>query len=142
MATITKFVDGLSTPELLANEVVKKENVIDLSIVDSASGDTVQCLKVPAGAFVSRVGVLVITVEDSTLTGTVGDEADPNGWDASVNFENLGMNVSDLDESTDAYGEGKYYPAEDTIDVVMSANAGDTAKFMVWAEMRIIENRA
>ncbi len=142
MATITTFVDGLTTPELLANEVVKKENVIDLSIAGSASGDTVQCLNVPAGAFVSRVGVLVITVEDSTLTGTVGDGADPNGWDASVNFENLGMNVSDLDESTDAYGEGKYYGSADTIDVVMSANAADTVKFMVWAEMRIIENRA
>lgn len=143
MATITSFVSGLTTPELLANEVVKKENVIDLSITDSASGDTVQCLNVPAGAFVTRVGILVITVEDSTLTCTIGDGADPNGWQASnVNLENLGMTVSDLDESADAYGEGKYYPAADTIDVVMSANAGDTCKFMLWAEMRVIENRS
>lgn len=140
--TITSFVSGLQTPALLGNEVVKVENVIDLSVTNSASGDTVQCLNVPAGAFVTRVGVLVITVEDSTLTCTVGDDADPNGWDAAVNLESLGMTANDLDSGTDAYGEGRYYSSADTIDVVMSANAGDTAKFMVWAEMRNMEQTA
>jgi len=142
MSTITSFVSGHHAPGLLGTEVVKTENVIDLSITPSGTGDTVQCLNIPAGAFVTRVGLLVITVEDSTLTCTVGDGVDPNGWDAAVNLESLGMTQNDLDASTDAYGEGKYYGSADTVDVVMSANAGDTAKFMVWAEMRIIERRS
>ena len=142
--TYANWVDGLQTPELLANEAVKVENVIDLAVVPTtAASDVVQAINVPAGAFVSRVGVLILTKEGGALTATVGDEDDPNGWDGSTNLNATAgtMTVNDLDSGTDAYGEGRYYPSADTIDLVVSG-AGATAKFMVWAYMELMENRA
>lgn len=115
--------------------------VFDLSVTASASGDTLQLIDIPARTLVKGVAVVILTVEDSTLTGTFGDGADVDGWiKGAVNFESA-VNTTYvsgdiLTEGTpnvqaDAYYPGKYYATADTIDVVMSANAGDTAKFLV-----------
>ena len=147
--TRTDYITGQRTPELLGNQVVKMEKKIDLSASNSVASDVIQALKIPAGAFVTRVGVLAITAEGGTLTATVGDGSAAAGWKDAVDLNDLTggahsgpMYTNDLDSGTDSYGEGKYYGSADTIDLTMSANAGDTAVFTVWAEMRIMENTA
>lgn len=113
----------------------------DLSVTASASGDVLQLIDIPAKTLVKSVHVIILTVEDSTLTGTFGDGTDADGWikvpvdfEASVNtVYGSGHLLAEGTPNThdDAYHPGKYYAAADTIDVTMSANAGDTAKFLV-----------
>jgi len=148
-STRTDYITGQQTAKLLGNQTVKIEKVIDLSLSNSVASDVIQALKVAAGTFVKRVGVLVITEEGGTLTATVGDGDAAAGYDAAVDLnsdtggiQSGPMYMGDLDSGTDAYGEGRYYGSADTIDLTMSANAGDTAKFMVWAEIVNIENTA
>lgn len=113
--------------------------VFDLAVNNSASGDTLQLFNIPAGTLVKSVHVVILTIEDSTLTGTFGDGATADGWiKQPVNFEatvnttfSSGHLLTGSTTHEDAYHPGKYYAAADTIDVVMSANAGDTGKFLV-----------
>lgn len=59
-------------------------NKIDFSRNNGGSGDTVQCLLVPAGTVVTNVVHIVGTPEGGTSTGNIGDGDDPDGWIASV----------------------------------------------------------
>jgi len=148
-STRTDYITGQQEPALLGTQVVKTENRISLAVNPSVASDVVQALKIPAGAFVTRVGVLVITAEGGGLTATVGDGTAAAGWKDAVDLNDATggahsgpMYTNDLDSGTDSLGEGKYYGSADTIDLTMSAAAGDTAVFTVWAEMRLIERRA
>ena len=148
-STRTDYIAGQHKPALLGTQPVKTENRITLVGNPTVASDVVQALKIPAGAFVTRVGVLAITAEGGTLTATVGDGAGAASWKDAVDLNDLTggahsgpMYTNDLDSGTDAYGEGKYYGSADTIDLTMSANVGDTAVFTVWAEMRIMERTA
>jgi len=110
------------------------EKKIDLSANNSGSSDVLECLNVPAGTFVFDVFVRVITPEGGTLTATVGDGAGADSWDASTNLNATAGTVTHGASGTDAYAtSGKFYAAADTIDLTMSANAGDTAVFVVSA---------
>lgn len=114
----------------------------DLAVTNSASGDVLQLIDIPAKTLVKGVQVVLLTLEGGTLTGTFGDGDDADGWiKAPVDFDATANDVYGsghiLAISTvtgthdDAYHPGKYYAAADTIDVTMSANAGDLAKFLV-----------
>ncbi|KKL49489.1 hypothetical protein LCGC14_2315010 [marine sediment metagenome] len=115
--------------------------VFDLSVTNSASGDVLQLIDIPARTLVKGVAVVILTIEDSTLTGTFGDGDGADDWiKGPVNFESSAnttyVSGDILTEGTpnvqaDLYHPGKYYAAADTIDVTMSANAGNTAKFLV-----------
>lgn len=114
--------------------------VFDLSVTASGSGDTLQLIDIPAKTLVKSVHLVMLTVEDSTLTCTVGDGADPNGWLSTADLESAvnttyssGTLMIEAAPNTyaDVYHGGKYYATADTIDMVMSANAGDTAKFLL-----------
>jgi hypothetical protein len=148
-STRTDYITGKQTAELLGNEMVIIENQIDLSVNNSVASDVIQALKIAAGQFVHRVGVLLLTVEGGALTCTVGDGDDPNGWNTAVDLNDLTggdhsgpMYMSLLEPATDLYGIGKYYAAADTIDLTMSAAAGDAAKFTVWALVSNIERKS
>lgn len=104
------------------------------------AGDILEVIRIPAGTQVLAVGLNVTTAEGGTLTVDVGDGDDPDGWLDGVNANTAaGYSSSQvtLTEGTPntlspAFGFGKYYGAEDTIDVV-TVNAADTAVMKVWA---------
>lgn len=116
-------------------------NKVDFSVTNGGSGDTIECLPIPAGTLVTQVFHIVDTAEGGTSTATVGDGDDPNGWIASANNNaTAGTVVSSdgrsvltdgtpntFDSFTNAYHPGHFYSADDTIDMVLSANAVDTA---------------
>lgn len=142
MATIDLTTGGaLGISHYALGEEFNFSQVFDLSVNNSASGDTIQLFDIPAKTLVKSVTVIILTIEDSTLTGTFGDGDDVDGWilgpvnfESSVNTTYVSGDI--LTEGTpnvqeDLYYPGKYYATADTIDVVMSANAGDTAKFLV-----------
>jgi len=77
----------------------------------------------------------VVVAEGGTLTATVGDGAGAASWDAEVNLNAAAGTSTIGTNGTDAYvaNPGKVYTAADTIDLTMSANAGDAAKLLVQA---------
>jgi hypothetical protein len=114
----------------------------DLSVTNSASADTLQLIDIPAKTLVKSVHLVILTAEDSTLTCNLGDGDNTDGWikGAPINLESSANTVfssghilvgDTLSVHDDAYHPGKYYATADTIDMLMSANAGDTAKFLV-----------
>lgn len=114
--------------------------VFDLSVTASAASDVLQLIDIPAKTLVKSVHVVMLTAEDSTLTATCGDGTDPNGWISTLDLEGAAntvyssghlMTEAAPNTHADAYHPGKYYATADTIDFTMSANAGDTAKFLV-----------
>lgn len=104
-------------------------NIVDFSDTDLsglASTDIIQCLDIPAKTMVYDVFVEIVTASvATTLTGTVGDAADPNGWDAAVDFEAAAETITKAATGTDAYAtsNGKFYDAADTIDVVATVTS-------------------
>ncbi len=142
-STRTDYLRGVTTQKL-GNDLVCAQNKIDLSVSNSVASDVIQALSVPKGAFVLHVGVVVNTAEGGTLTATVGDGTDANDWDASVNLDAASGTATGPTSGTDAnvLQGGKLYTAADTIDLTMSANAGDTAVFTVFAIYAVIESIA
>jgi hypothetical protein len=118
--------DGIDRLYRLANK-------LDFSRHNVLSGDTVCVLDVKAATKVVRLYTKVVTPQGAAATATVGDNADPDGWDASVDLNAAAGTLSQT-VTTDAFGaDGKLYAADDTIDLVVSADL-DTAVIEVYAE--------
>jgi hypothetical protein len=104
------------------------------------AGDALEVIRIPAGTQVVAVGLSVTTAEGGTLTVDVGDGDDPDGWLDGVNantaagYSSSTVTISEGTPNTisPAFAFGKYYGAEDTIDV-KTVNAADTAVMTVWA---------
>ena len=135
MATITKHTNDTPAVSGLHSTVICASNQLDFSLTGNnvAAADVVQAVKIPAGAYVVNVAVIVDTAEGSACTATVGDADGASSWDASTNL-NASANTETAGlAGTDAYATaGKYYPTEDTIDLTMD-NAASTAKITVMA---------
>lgn len=139
MGTIATFVEKTQEYVNLAGIAVGAENTIDFSVTNTATGDVVQAIKIPANAFVTRISVIVRTAEGGALTATVGDGTNASGWDASnVDFNAAAGTVTRSLEATDTYGIGKLYTAADTIDFTMTG-AADAGKVTIVAEYTMID---
>lgn len=101
--------------------------VISDAITSSDTNTTVAAVTIPAGSFVKPYGVSVI-IDTAFAGGTpsldVGDGDDTDGWVDSVDITETSTGTySGTEANTAAYAQhGKYYSAEDTIDVVVSAS--------------------
>lgn len=136
MSTISDFLKGHPAVKGIGSNQVKAENLIDFSKKSVLAADVVQAIRVPANALVTKVALYTITAEGATCTVTVGDGDGANSWDASANLNSVGGYYSAA--GTDAYAQGKFYTADDTIDLVMGHDT-DTAKVLVVAEMSILD---
>ena len=104
------------------------------------AGDVLEVIRIPAGTQVLAVGLNVTTAEGGTLTIDVGDGDAADGWLDGVNantaagYSSSTVTISEGTPNTisPAFAFGKYYAAEDTIDV-KTVNAADTAVMTVWA---------
>jgi len=134
MSTVTYFTDKSQPCEVEKTLVMKNEAVIDFTLNPCISGDVVQALDIPAGAFVTAVVTNVITADANTVD--VGDATDPNGWDASIDTSSTGVI---LGNGAYASAGGKYYASADTIDLTITNNM-DTGKISVVASYFMLEN--
>lgn len=141
MTTQSYFVNQQGYTKLLGTNKVKAEAVIDFTKQNVSAADVVPVLRIPKGAFVSTVGVIVNTKEGATCTATVGDGDAAAGWDASTNLNANAGTLTVPVQGTDAYAYGKIYLADDTIDLTMGHDT-DAAKITVFAEYSIIEKIA
>tara|TARA_Y100000114_G_C11759438_1_gene328714 strand:+ start:2235 stop:2678 length:444 start_codon:yes stop_codon:yes gene_type:complete len=106
--------------------------MIDCSVQNLASSDVWQAITVPAGSIVVAVGAVILTAEGGTLTIDVGDGDDPDGYLDGSNGNTASASYSSINGTT-GYSGGRYYAAEDTIDVLAN-NAADAAKIVVWCK--------
>ena len=106
--------------------------MIDTAVQNLAADDIWQAMTVPAGSIVVAVGAVILTAEGGTLTIDVGDGDDVDGYLDGSNGNSAGASYSSINGTT-AYSGGRYYSAEDTIDV-KAINAADAAKIVVWCK--------
>lgn len=96
------------------------------------AADILEVIKVPAKTLVTHVALEVTTAEGGTLTLDVGDGDNPDGYLDGVNGNATAAYISVA--GTDAFEQGKYYTAADTIDVT-TVNAADAAVMTLTAVM-------
>lgn len=124
MATVTTFVDKDVAHEVLEGNRGVKVVEIDFSQTNASAADVVQIAKVSAGTLVEKVDYRVKTAEGGTATADIGDGDDPNGYDDAINLNAAANTVAGTLPvvATDAYAKGKYYAADDTIDLTLDHN--------------------
>jgi len=133
MAQITTFVTGDQEHETLGDRVGVMFKELDFSATNVDSGSNVQALKVGAGMLVLKAGVVIVTAEGSAASCDLGDSADSDGFEASINLnDTAGTNYQTV-EGTDAYGAGRYYASADTIDLMNVTGDLTVGKVRVWA---------
>lgn len=160
-ATIDSTVGGTGTGYAArdsGNEYVI-ERTLDVTNWATVGTNVVQALKLTSGTVVRTVGyqILTATTNGATFTLDVGDGSDEDGyiaagvstsgaWGASSpgtvtvtgpQSTNLTVTVSP------AYGLGKFYPVDDTIDVVWNSLTTDTTtgRLRVWAVVQDVRQR-
>ena len=98
--------------------------------------DIFEIITVPAGALVLDVVATVDTVEGATCTFHLGDGATADGYLASVNGNTSANSHSFNCTTTQTFGVGKRYTADDTIDLKLIS--GTAAKLVVDVKVTMI----
>lgn len=114
----------------------------DASVTAGAAADVFQMIAVKKGTFVHRVYYQVLA-GDASQTVDIGDGATVDGYFADLDVATTGatgVSTLALTEGTPntvtGYSAGKYYTADDTIDLVVPATkAWDTLKLKIVAEV-------
>lgn len=118
MATYNKYPNGRSTvvkamAAASAPAVTTMSATFDASRLALAAEDIVELLHIPAGTFVHKVFIEVEAAEDGTVN--VGDGDDPDGYVAGADTSTAGTRAV----GGGALSTGKFYAADDTIDVAV-----------------------
>jgi len=126
MGTVNKWLQNQATVVHFPCPVYEQV-IVDFSTLNCSAGDVIQLFNVLPGFVAKRVLHHVDTAEGGTLTGNVGDESNPDRYDAAINLNSAGNGqmVGTL-EATDEVGPGWKYTSADTIDLVLGHDA-DTA---------------
>ena len=106
------------------------EVVLDFADTSRLASDSpFQIIDIPAHSEVA-VYYEVLTIEDSTLTFDIGDNAAANGFASNINGETLAVGKADAS----SFGVYKVYTAADTLDVTLDNNA-DSGKVRIQARI-------
>jgi hypothetical protein len=132
MATVDMTAGTSST---VGGGVFRISNTVDLQVANDklvangdgafASTDVVQCLSFPANLVIYNVYVTIKEASAATtLTATVGDDDDPNGWDAAVDLEGAAGTITRGEVGTDAYAVagGTLFTTANTVDLVLTVD--------------------
>lgn len=121
MATVTEFIDTKPTMQRLGGELVLAKNELNFADTPASAADVIQALKIPAGSMVLSVLTYINTAEGDVATCDVGDATDPNGYNDACDLNAAAGTVEKALEA-DALSVGKYYAADDTIDLTLDHN--------------------
>lgn len=139
MATFTTYTDGsniASSATAAASFPMQTtiEGTFDASRRNLAAEDVATLIDIPAGTFVHKVFIHVITA-DASQTLNVGDGADPDGYVAAADVGTADTRAM----GAGAFAAGKFYTAADTIDLEVPATmAFDTLKVRVVASVTVM----
>lgn len=102
------------------------------------ANDVFQMISVPANTLVYGVRAQVMTAEGGTCTFDVGDGATADGYHDGLDGNSTSTNAFSFDEDgtkTEAFGNGKFYSAADTIDLKCMTGTYTTFKVKLVAYM-------
>ena len=117
------------------------ENFVDMTVLLPSQNDVIQCIKVSEGMLITRVSLMVVVAEGANTLGCdIGDGDGTNSYDDAVSLNGNAKTITRSLEATDSYGIGKYYSADDTIDITVLDASVDTGKYILIAEGFHIEN--
>lgn len=137
MANSTKFLPVAAYNHIEGKTIVAS-NTIDFSKEPTASGGTLDVLRIPKGAFVKRAGLVVHTTE-ATVTIALGDQASGTQFLAAQTLTDLKANAAAADGgamSVDA--AQKFYGAANTLRLVIGGAQVDTAIVTAFVEYFIV----
>jgi hypothetical protein len=139
MANSTTFLPVAAYNHIEGKTIVAS-NTIDFSKEPTASGDTIDVLHIPKGAFVKRAGLVVHTTEAS-VTIALGDSASGTQFLAAKTLTDLKAdnNAGTADGgamSVDA--AQKFYGAANTLRLTIGGAQVDTAIVTAFAEYFIV----
>lgn len=132
-AHVAKGINKVSTISVDLNFATITTERAAAGLTALTAGDVLEVIRVPANTLVTNVALNVTTAEGGTLTIDVGDGTDPDGYLDGVNANTAAAYITDAGGAA-ALAHGKFYTAEDTIDVV-TVNAADTAVMTLTAVM-------
>jgi hypothetical protein len=105
-----------------------------------ATSDVFPLIDIPAGAFVLGVAHKVLTAEGGTCTYGIGDGDTTSGYVAAANG-NTTTNAFSMtcDATTPDLGNGKFYSAADSIDLILTS--GTAATVVIGISVTYIQTR-
>ena len=130
-----KLVVDLNFADIITARAVAGDAVI-------ATNDSLAILQIPAKTLVLAVGIDVTTADGTASTVDLGETGgDVDGWINGHNCNTVGSACSTnntLVEGTPnvfepAFGNGRYYSAADTIDMLFLTAIQDNSVMRVWA---------
>jgi hypothetical protein len=106
----------------------------DATLGTYAQNDVLEMINVPAGTFISAVAANVVVVEGASRNYAVGDGNSTAGYIPTTTANTLGITASVPVAATNAsvttpvpvYGNGVFYAAADTIDILVETSGGLT----------------
>lgn len=143
MSNVTYFTDHQSALENIKGVSQNTTAYIDFAAKSVSASDTVNLLRIPAGAIVRGINCVIVTAEGATCTMAVGDGTTADLFDASVNLNAAAATMTGSDvntETTLAATNGKYYAADGYIVGTMGHDT-DAAQLYVSADY-ILLNKA
>ena len=123
-AHVAKGINKVSTISVDLNFATITTERAAAGLTALTSGDILEVIRVPANTLVTNVALNVTTAEGGTLTVDVGDGSNDDGYIDGVNANATAAYITVA--GTDAYEQGRFYTAADTIDVKLN-NAADAA---------------
>jgi len=137
---ITYFTDKQTERALQQGIVHSVEAIIDFSEKNAAIADTVRLLKIPQGAIVTGVDVIVLTAGTTSATMAIGDGTTADLFDGAIALDaaadtHTGTSSS---ESTLIAMNGKYYKAAGYIVGTIAGAAPIIGKYLVSATYRLL----
>ena len=131
-AHVAKGINKVSTISVDLNFATITTERAAAGLTALTSGDILEVIRVPANMLVTNVALNVTTAEGGTLTVDVGDGSNDDGYIDGVNANATAAYITVA--GTDAYEQGRFYTAADTIDVKLN-NAADAAVMTLTAVM-------
>lgn len=144
-ATLTNTVGGFGFPHNASGQAyLLQAKTLDLSTLSVASNDTVKVINIPANSMVLSVQYRVseATSTNNAVTFDVGDAANAAGYASNISTTNAaGWQASNFAATAattgvvtvTGYTAGKFYAANDTINVHFDDNPGTSGKIDVTA---------
>ena len=128
------FADLVANPGKLALASAPTVGLTSFAGLDGTAGDVLQVFALPAGTLITQMGLSVYTADSLTGTIALGDGTSTAGWGAA---KILNAVASQITLVGDAFGpdntSGKFYVAEDTLDMLSATALIEEAVVDVWA---------
>ena len=140
MADVNVSATSKAAPLNASQCAYKISNIIDFNDAVKTKGsalvstDVIQALYIPAKTFVQNVFIEILTAATATtLTATVSDGTDVDGFDGAVDFEAVAGTITcGIPGTDDSATTGEVYATANTIDLVLTVST-----VSVWPKIKI-----